>query len=96
MLSFHAVNVTLKATSTLNVLAYNLKFLDSLIEQKPDLYLEELQAALRNELEIETNTRKKVCLPSPNSLSKSKYPFASSRSQQLNVMSSSELISGGI
>jgi len=31
-------------------------FLDSLVEQKPDLYLDELQAALRNELQVETST----------------------------------------
>ncbi len=51
-----------------------LKFLDSLVEQKPDLYLDELQVALRNGLQAETSmaticrelkrhglTRKKVC-----------------------------------
>ncbi len=51
-----------------------LKFLDSLVEQKPDLYLDELQVALGNELQVETSvatiqrelkrrglTRKKVC-----------------------------------
>jgi len=53
-----------------------LKFLDSLVEKKPGLYLDELQVTLRNELGIETSvdticrelkqhglTRKKVCLP---------------------------------
>ncbi|KAF8326305.1 uncharacterized protein EI90DRAFT_2999310, partial [Cantharellus anzutake] len=40
----------------LKLVVYDLKFLDSLIEQKPDLYLDELQAGLRNELGIETST----------------------------------------
>jgi len=32
-----------------------LKFLDSLVEKKPGLYLDELQVTLRNELGIETS-----------------------------------------
>jgi len=83
-----------------------LKFLDRLIEQTPDLYIDELQAALQEELQVEVCsetiwrellrrglTRKKVCFL-PKESAAYYTPASSFRSLQLNIMKKHEPLSG--